>query len=236
MKWINKKKKCNDCGKEQGCSECKKYQDRAFELEVDEELQNERLLQFWKKYSWLVYGGVAAILLITIGAEWYRNYRTQIRLKESDLFENATLLAVDGKNTEAITAFEKLAQSGKTGYKVLALINLADLQLAENKKAEGLETLKKVLEITPKKDPIHLVASLTYVGYQLGDGNPDELLKVLEPALNDKSFQGLATELAVQLLNKKGDKVEAQKLIQKAFQNPTLSVTSRARLNTLKGE
>ena len=231
-----KKKKCSNCGQEQGCSECKKYQDRAFELEVDEELQNERLLKFWKKYSWLVYGGVAAILLATVGAEWYRNYRTQTRLKESDQFENATLLAIDGKTAEATVAFEELAKSGKTGYKVLALMNLADLQMMNDKKADSLATLRRILEITPKDDPIHLTTSLTYVGYQIEDGNPDELLRVLEPALDDKSFQGLATELAVQLLNKKGDKTKAQELIQKAFQNPALSVASKARLNTLKGE
>ena len=235
MKWM-KKKKCNNCGQEQGCSECKKYQDRAVELEVDEELQNERLVKFWKKYSWLVYGGIVAILLATVGAEWYRNYRTQTRLKESDQFENATLLAIDGKNAEAISAFEELAKSGKTGYKVLALMNLANLQMIQNKKDESLATLKKVLEVTPKDDPIHLTASLTYAGYQMEDGNPDELLKVLEPALDNESFQGLATELAVQLLDKKGDKTKAQELIQKAFQNSALSVASKARLNTLKGE
>ena len=101
MKWL-KKKKCNSCNKEQGCSECKKYQDKAFELEVDEELQQERLAEWWKKYSWLVYGGIAAILLVTAGAEWYRAHQMRLRLSESDAFETATLLAYQGKNEEAI--------------------------------------------------------------------------------------------------------------------------------------
>ena len=231
-----KKKKCDTCDKEQGCSECKKYQDKAFELEVDEELQNERLAEFWKKYRWLVYGGVSAILLFTAGTEWYRSYQMKVRLSESDTFEKAILLAHEGKNEEASIAFEKLAESGKTGYRILALMNLADIQMKNNKKSDSLATLKKVLKTTPKKDPLHLASSLTYVGYQLEDGNPDELLKTLEPALQNDAFQGLATELAVPLLNKQGKKEEALKLIQKAIQNPVTSAGSRARLNTLRGE
>ena len=235
MKW-KKKKKCDTCNKEQGCSECKKYQDKAFELEVDEELQQEKLAEWWKKYSWLVYGGVAAILLLTAGTEWYRAHQMKVRLSESDAFEAATLLAHEGKNQEALASFENLAKSGKTGYRILALMNLADLQMGANKRAESLATLQKVLKETSKKDPLHLVSCLSYVGYQLEDGNPTELLNVLEPALENVAFQGLATELAVPLLNKQGKKEEALKLIQKAVQNPMISAGSKARLNTLKGE
>ena len=234
MKWI-KKKKCDECKKEQGCSDCKKYQDKAFELEVDEELQNERLTEWWKKYSWTVYGGVAAVLLTTAGAQWYQAHHMKVRLSESDAFEKASILAHTGKNGEAVEAFDALAKSAKTGYRVLALINLADLQLANNQKEEGLKTLQKVLDITPKNDPLHLSASLTYVGYQMDGENTEELLKVLEPALKETAFKGLATELAVPLLNKKGEKEKAQKLIQEALQNPETSENSKARLNTLKG-
>ena len=235
MKWM-KKKKCNSCDKEQGCSECKKYQDKAFELEVDEELQQERLAEFWKKYRWLIYGGVAAILLITAGTEFYRNHQIKVRLSESDIFEEATLKAHDGKTDEAVSSFEKLAFSGKTGYQTLALINLADLQMTKGEKAKALENLKKVLSTTSQKDPLYLATSLTYVGYQLEDGNPDELLKVLEPALKNDYFQGLATELAFQLLVKQGKKEEAMTLVRGALANPAVSAGSKARLNTLKGE
>ena len=235
MKWM-KKKKCDSCNKEQGCSECKKYQDKAFELEVDEELQQERLAEFWKKYRWLVYGGVAAILLITAGAEFYKSHQIKVRLAESDIFEEATLQAHDGKTEEAISSFKKLALSGKTGYRVLALMNLADLQMIKGEKAEALENLKKILSSTSKKDPLYLATSLTYVGYQLEDGNPDELLKVLNPALENDYFQGLATELAFQLLMKQGKKEDAAILVRKAIANPAVSANSKARLNTLKGE
>ena len=39
-------KRKKDCAK---CDDCKKYQEKAFELEVDEDLQQEKLNQFWKK-------------------------------------------------------------------------------------------------------------------------------------------------------------------------------------------
>lgn len=235
MKWM-KKKKCNSCDKEQGCSDCKKYQDKAFELEVDEELQQERLAEFWKKYRWLVYGGVASVLLITAGVEFYRNYQIKTRLSESDIFEEATLQGHIGKDKEAISSFEKLASSGKTGYRILALVNLANLQMVKGEKKAALENLKNVLETTSKKDPLHLMVSLSYVGYQLDDGKSEELLKILEPALEDDNFQGLATELAFQLLVTQGKNDDAVTLVKKALANPNISDNLKARLNTLKGE
>lgn len=235
MKWT-KKKKCDECKKEQGCSDCKKYQDKAFELEVDEELQNERLAEFWKKYSWLVYSGIVIILLLTVGFEWYRTHQIKMRLEESDLFEKATLLAHNGKNEEAVGAFSNLSKSAKTGYRILALMNLADIQMKQGQSEDALKSMKAILESTQESDPLYLVTSLSYVGYQMDSVNADELLRVLKPALNNDAFQGLATELAVPLMMKQGKKDEAQKLIQRAIQNPMTSTGSKARLNTLKGE
>ena len=226
-------KKDKQCG---GCSDCKKYQDRAFELEVDEELQQEKLAEWWKKYSWLVYGGVIAILAITAGVEYYRAHQIKLRLSESDAFEKASLLAYEGKSKEALDAFEKLAKSGKTGYRVLALMNSADLQMKTGQSQEGIKTLKAILDSTSKKDPLYLTTSLSYVAYQMESGNPAVLLEALEPALQNEAFQGLATELAVPLLNKQGKKAEAAELIIKAEQNPAISAGSKARLNALKGE
>lgn len=227
---MTKDKKCENC------SECKKYQDKAFELEVDEELQQERLTKWWKKYSWLVYGGVIAVLGLTAGAEWYRAHQMKVRLSESDAFEMATLSAHEGKNAEAVEAFEKLAKTGKTGYRLLSLMNLQQLQMNAGQKEEALKTMEKLLKQTDKKDPIHLTTALSYVAYQMDEGNPEELLKVLKPALENEVFQGLATELAVPLLVKQGKNKEAEDIRKKALQNPATSIGSKARLNALKGE
>ncbi|MGN0919146.1 MAG: tetratricopeptide repeat protein [Alphaproteobacteria bacterium] len=235
MKWT-KKKKCDECRKDKDCSECKKYQDKAFELEVDEELQQEKLAEWWKKYSWLVYSGVAAVLLTTAGVEWYRSHQMKVRLTESDSFEKASLLAHEGKNEEAEAAFKQLATSGKTGYRMLALMNLANLQMNAGQTEEGLKTLKTILESTPPKDPLHLTSSLSYVAYQMESAPSEELLKVLESALENEAFQGLATELAVPLLKSQGKTVEAEALLQKALQSEAVSAGSKARLNALRGE
>ena len=71
----------------QDCDDCRKCQERAFELEVDEDLQQERLNKFWKKYSWLVYTAVVLILATTAGVQFYQSWRTKLRLAESDIFE-----------------------------------------------------------------------------------------------------------------------------------------------------
>ena len=112
------KKSCNNChGK---CESCAERQAKAFELEVDEEIQQERLTQFWKKYSWLVYTAVILILASVVGVESYTAWRAKTRLKESDLFEKSIILATNEHTEKAITGFKELSDNGKTGYRILA--------------------------------------------------------------------------------------------------------------------
>ena len=228
------KKDCKNCqGK---CETCAERHAKEFELEVDEEIQQERLTQFWKKYSWLIYGVVVLILAGVIGFESYTTWRTKTRLKESDLYEKSVILVNNEHLERAMTGFEELANNGKTGYRVLAQLELADIQMKSGEKEKAVNLLKMAVQDTSASDPLHQVAILSFVSYQLEDGNPDELLSVLQPVLNDVNFQGLATELAVILLKKQNKIDEAQKLIQKALANTGTAEETKARLNSLLGE
>lgn len=228
------KKSCNNChGK---CESCAERQAKAFELEVDEEIQQERLTQFWKKYSWLVYTVVILILASVVGVESYTAWRAKTRLKESDLFEKSVILATNEHTEKAITGFKELSDNGKTGYRILARLELADLWMKNGEKENAIKLLKTTVQDTKSSDPLHQIAILSLVSYQLNDGNPDELLKDLQPALNDDNFQGLATELAILLLKKQNKTDEAQKLIQKALANTNITPATKTRLNSLLGE
>lgn len=227
-------KDCKNCrGK---CATCAERQAKEFELEVDEEIQQERLAQFWKKYSWLVYGVVILILASVIGFESYTTWWTKTRLKESDLFEKSVILSGNNYTEKALAGFEELANNGKTGYRILAQLELADLWSKNGEKEKAVNLLKAAVNSTDTSDPLHQVVVLSLVSYQLDDGNPDELLATLKPVLDDENFQPLATELAVVLLKKQNKTDEAQKLIQKALENANATADTKARLNSLLGE
>ena len=228
------KKNCKNCqGK---CSDCAERQAKEFELEVDEEIQQERLSQFWKKYSWLIYSLVFLILAGVVGYESYNTWWKKTRLTESDLFEKSVILAGNEHTEKAIAGFEELSLSGRTGYRILAQLELADIYMKNGEKEKAIALLKTAAKNTKASDPLHQVIVLSLVSYQLDDGQPDELLNTLKPVLDDANFQGLATELAVILLKKQNKLDEAKTLIQKALANSNITPNTKARLNNLLGE
>lgn len=227
------KKDCNSCNKNK-CPSCAECQAKAFELEVDEELKQERLNRFWKKYSWLIYSVVFLILAGTLGFETYNSWKMNTRLKESDLFEKSILLTLNGHNQDALKGFEELAQNGKTGYQKLAQLELADILMNQGEKEKAVQVMQQMIEQTDKSDPLHQVGVLTLVSYQLEDNKEQELLNLLQPVLQDSQFQALATELSVILLKKTNETQKADELIQKALTNTQLTPNMRARLNALK--
>lgn len=227
------KKNCNSCNKNK-CPSCAECQAKAFELEVDEEIQQEQLARFWKKYAWLVYSIIFLVLAGTLGFEGYRTWRTNTRLQESDLFEKSILLIANNYVQDAQNGFEQLAQNGKTGYKILAQMELADIFMNNKEKEKAIQTLNQVIQETKSDEPLHQVAVLTLVGYQLQDDKDQELLDLLKPILNDNHFQALATELSVILLKKQDKQQQADELIQKALNNPQTTPNIKARLNALK--
>ena len=228
------KKNCKTCPKK--CENCAEHQAKAFELEVDEEIQQERLSLFWKKYSWLVYTLIILILACVLGFESYSSWRTKIRLAESNLFEKSVLLSNNGHTEKAVSGFEELSNNGKTGYRVLAQLEWADLSAQKGEKEKAIDLLKKAVQSTETSDPLHQITVLSLVSYQLDEADPAALLETLQPVLEDTYFQGLATELAVVLLKKQNKQDEAENLIQKALQNDHLAPTTKTRLNSLLGE
>ncbi len=229
-----KQKDCKKCKGE--CENCAERQAKEFELEVDEEIQQERLTQFWKKYSWLIYTTVIFILAAVVGFESYHAWQTKVRLRESDLFEKSILLANNDHIAKAIAGLEELANNGKTGYRTLSQLELADIWMKTNEKDKALNILKVAIQTTKASDPLHLITVLAYVSYQLDTDQPDELLAILQPALDDEYFQGLATELAVILLKKQNKLDKANSLFHDALANKNTTQNTKARLNTLMGE
>ncbi len=224
-------KNCSNCKKD--CSSCRQYQEKAFELEVDEEIEQERLTQIWQKYRSLIIGGVAGILILTAGFQIYHSWWNKVRLTESDLYEQAVILANSHQWEKAQASFTELSQSAHSGYKTLALLELSDVYMQQGQTDSALKTLKNVIDTTKAKDPLHHVAVISYTGFQIESADPQEMLTLLQPTIKNKYFQGLATEIAVLYLKRMGQKKQAQDMIQDALTNATLVPHNRARLQTL---
>jgi hypothetical protein len=88
--------------------------------EVDEEVRRDQLKKLWERYRILI---VAACVLIVAAAGGWRAYEWWEAKKAAEwgaVFQNAAMLAAEGKSKEAEDTFARIAADGTSSYRVLA--------------------------------------------------------------------------------------------------------------------
>ncbi|MBQ4471779.1 MAG: tetratricopeptide repeat protein [Alphaproteobacteria bacterium] len=221
------KKECKNC------EDCKKYQDQAFELEVDEDLQQERLNKFWQKYRWLIYTAVVLILAITAGIQLYQSWWLKVRLAESDKFEDAVIKLYGNQEADALPALTDLAENGRTGYQYLARLEKAGYAVRQGNTEQALEDFKALMDSNAPR-ALRNVATLSYVGHQVDTADPDTLLAQLDPLKDDPAFIGMTAELETILYLRKNQPDTAKDVLKKALAMPNLSEVVTTRLQALQ--
>jgi len=111
--------------------------------EVDEDVRRDKAADLWRRYQTPIF--VVALLIVAATGAW--SYYQDKRLKEAETanarFEAAVALANEGKNAEAVAAFDAIAKDGPKGYAVLARIRAAE---ARPDKAQALAELGAIGE------------------------------------------------------------------------------------------
>jgi len=103
--------------------------------EVDEEVRRERLKKLWERYSLLILAVVVLVVGGVAGWRGYEYYQSQRASESGAQFEAAMALAEGGKLEEAAAAFDKVALTGTSGYRVLAQLRAAAVIAARDKAA-----------------------------------------------------------------------------------------------------
>ena len=220
--------------KKQTPDEVEKIQQAILEREVEEELQKERLMNFWKKYRVLIIGGLILIIGITTGTEIYRSWLNKTRLAESDQFEQAVLLNYTGDEKQSMELYQQLATSAKTGYKYLAQMRLAQNAFAHNDHSTAINYLRSIMNESGAPVELRDVARLSIVGNQIGIVPAEELQKELQPLLDKQNaFHASAIELQAILLIEQKKTAQAADVLNKAIGLPTLSREEKDRLKEL---
>ena len=215
------------------CEDCQKYQEKAFELEVDEDLQQERLHHFWKKYGWMIYAGVVVILALTAGIQIYQSWKMKVRLAESDQFETAVIKIFSQKPDEARPLLNELADSGRTGYRYLAQLELAGLAARQNDQEAALVQLKKLMDDSSAPETLRTAALLSYVGYQADTGDPKELLQMLEPVMENAPFIGTTMQLVTVLYLRDNQPELAKQKLKNALNLPNITEAATQEIKML---
>lgn len=93
--------------------------------EVDEEVRREQLKKLWDRYS--LYIIAAAVLIVAAVGAWrgYQYLEAQKAAEAGKAFDAAIELSDQNKHAEAEAAFNKLAATAPSGYRVLARLRAA---------------------------------------------------------------------------------------------------------------
>lgn len=106
----------------------------AFLREVDEALQQERLLNLWHTYKWMLVGGVLAVLLAVSAWQGWGAWRQHQARTQAANWYALSAISADTTRKEALTKF--LTHS-TGGYRALAAFTQADATPVPAEKAKS---------------------------------------------------------------------------------------------------
>ncbi len=195
------------------------HMEDALYREVWEDVNNEKTVQFIKKYSKhiLVVAFVAMIIVtgIQIGVRTYRANKIATATAYETALENvdANALAALAENTSGATGdlalfqaylldkdiakLEQLANSGATrDFRDLARLHIIGIRGDE---MSGADVEKYLSDLDTKKSPFYYTARLTVAQKYLAEGNRADANKVLDEIINDSSAPAAITATATSL-------------------------------------
>ncbi|MDR1826921.1 MAG: tetratricopeptide repeat protein [Methylobacteriaceae bacterium] len=114
-----------------------------FIREVDEELQREQMIQFWKKYNGLLIGAASAVVLAVGGYNFWETQKLNRMIDSSAKYSRAMQLYNNEKPAEGDAVLGVLAADGQDGYKILADFRLAS-SLEAKERDRALDIYKTI--------------------------------------------------------------------------------------------
>ncbi|MDO4423220.1 MAG: hypothetical protein Q4C08_00275 [Pseudomonadota bacterium] len=181
------------------------YAEDALYREVWEDVNNEKTLQFVKKYSRHIIGGALAIMIVATGIQiGLRTHRAN-KIATATAYEmaientDANALAALADNSSGATAdlalfnaymidqdvakIEKLATNGNTrDFRDLAKLHVIGIR-GDEMSAADVE--KYLADLNTKSSPFYYTASLTIAQKYLASGDAENANKWLDKIIND---------------------------------------------------
>jgi hypothetical protein len=163
--------------------------------EVSEDVRREQLKKLWDRYSILIVG--AAFLVIAAVAGWrgYEYLEAKKAATAGAAFDKAIELSEQGKHTDAEAAFNNLAATAPSGYRMLARLRAA----ADIASRDPQAAVKVYDEIATDRGADALEQSLAKIraaSLLVDTASYADMLKRLEPeTAPEAAFRHTAREL-----------------------------------------
>ncbi len=205
--------------------------------EVDEELRRDQMQKIWERYSGLILG-VAALIVVGVGGyTWLEGRRIAAAETAGADFAAAAQLSADSKNEDAQKAFEKIAASGPGGYAALAKLQLAGAQAKTGRTAEALATFEALAKEPGADDLLKSFAQLQAASLRLGEADFTEMQNRLNSLAGEGSpFKTTARELLGFAAFKGGKYEEARKHLEPLLIDPSASRAIQDRIKIVMAQ
>ena len=178
--------------------------------EVEEEVRQERLQKWWKKYGDYVIAGVSVVVIGVAGWKLWQHYQQEQQLKASSQYQSALQLTATGQSDLAAQAYQQIAKSAPGGYAAVARMAQADSLLAQGKTAEAVAIYTEMMK--DDRQGLGEVARVRAAWAQADTLSTAELRTLLAPVDNDKSaWRYMAREILAYRAFRDGKTAEAQK-------------------------
>lgn len=142
--------------------------------EVDEALQQEKILNFWKKNAPTLVLALVVLLVSTAAGTFYKNWNAKRNAQETMRLSEA--LQADDPHT----ALNEVLKDTRKNHNVMGLLSAANLYLQEGKTDEAAKLFLQVAEDKGASRNLRDLARLNYV-----QSAQDPNMDVLKPLLSD---------------------------------------------------
>ena len=116
--------------------------------ETEENLRADQWVAIVKKALPWVTGALSVALVITLIAWGWQAYQASVDGSSSEAYEAAMDAKTGGDKAAAKTKFEVASKTGNTGFRALALMELANIAVDDNNSAEAIKDLDAAAAMT----------------------------------------------------------------------------------------
>ena len=173
--------------------------------EVDEELRQDQLLAFWKRYGTYAVGIAVALVLGVAGHQYWRAHQRDLSQTEASRFAELLDLEAQGKNAEAAQGFASFLSNSKTGYATLGKLRRAEELGATGDKAAAVQAYEDIAADKAVDGIYRDLAILKLSWLTVDTGNVDELeRRVSHLAADGQPWRHSAREILALVAQRKG--------------------------------
>ena len=157
----------------------------AFIREVDEDVKNDNFKVLWKKYGAYI---VAFVVIAVTSAVCFDRIKLWKMEQNQIKTENYMMAAQIRENPdETIAALQKINADSKGILSDFAKLQIANVLLSQEKTDEALTTLQSLIDEENTDPAVKNIALIKFASYKVDTLSFDELEKLLQPVLENKS-------------------------------------------------